>query len=207
MKKITGSLLVIITMLLFTGSTLKSTFVDPRDQQHYTFMKFGTATWMTQSLRYRVPGDTTAQPYMKEERYRKEGLLYTFATAQAACPPGWHLPSRKEWKELMNNLPGKANALHGKIVASKQLRDTTTMNIPLAGLRLHDGRFFAYGRMTMFWTSSDTVWANQSDPRWNGEKFIGYHFYPAGKDSLNAEPTFSDNKNNGAYCRCVKNDS
>ncbi len=34
-------------------------------------------------------------------RYRPYGVLYNWAAAVEACPPGWHLPSDEEWTQLV----------------------------------------------------------------------------------------------------------
>ena len=36
--------------------------------------------------------------------------MYTYESALAACPKGWHIPSVAEWKELIGFLGGEDNA-------------------------------------------------------------------------------------------------
>jgi uncharacterized protein (TIGR02145 family) len=40
-----------------------------------------------------------------------DGRLYTYAAAQTACPPGWHLASDSEWMTLETTLGMAANQL------------------------------------------------------------------------------------------------
>ena len=72
---------------------------DARDGQSYLVKQYGAQTWMVENLNYRTEGSYYFEndSVANAEEY---GRLYTFAAAQEACPPGWHLPSDEEWKEL-----------------------------------------------------------------------------------------------------------
>jgi uncharacterized protein (TIGR02145 family) len=95
------------------------TLIDPRDGITYRTVQIGAQCWLAEDLRYLpavCPATTTPdgaafyyvydyQGYSVEEakataNYRNYGVLYNWAAALAACPPGWHLPGDAEWSEL-----------------------------------------------------------------------------------------------------------
>jgi len=114
------------------------------------------------------------------------------------------LPSKKEWDLLIGQFKGSKNPRGGKMISKAEAYDTMLLNIQLHGLRLGKSQHVAMNSMTIFWTSSDTVFQNMEKEEWNGKRYIGYHFYEATEDSLHAEPTYTKDTGNGYYCRCVK---
>jgi uncharacterized protein (TIGR02145 family) len=92
------------------------TFSDTRDGQIYGAVKIGGQTWMAENLNVAAGnswcyGDDTSNC----GRY---GRLYDWETAMAACPAGWHLPSRQEWDSLVVRAGGVEVA--GKKLKSKR---------------------------------------------------------------------------------------
>ena len=73
-----------------------NTITDLRDGETYTTIKIGKQVWMAENLRYPVPGSMVNQ----DNPSKAYGRLYKLASAQIACPVGWHLPSDSEWDEL-----------------------------------------------------------------------------------------------------------
>lgn len=84
-------------------------FEDPRDDHVYMIMFVDDKTWMVENLRYGA--DPT---YCLGSEGRPDdceiGVLYTWNTANYACPDGWHLPSTEEWANFLNTDAGKAQA-------------------------------------------------------------------------------------------------
>lgn len=96
-------------------------YIDPRDNQKYEVVRIGKQIWMASDLNYYTPEGSV---YYNEDSITMcnegYGRLYTWTTAmdidarynsetydanpnenhQGICPPGWHLPSKKEWEDL-----------------------------------------------------------------------------------------------------------
>jgi uncharacterized protein (TIGR02145 family)/uncharacterized repeat protein (TIGR02543 family) len=83
---------------------LGGTFRDSRDGKTYRYVKIGNQTWMAENLNYAdasIDGNG-AWCYEDDESYCDTyGRLYDWATAIGVCPSGWHLPSRREWGDLV----------------------------------------------------------------------------------------------------------
>jgi uncharacterized protein (TIGR02145 family) len=77
-------------------SLVYGTLVDPRDGSRYSTVTVCDAVWMTQNLRYEVPG-VLKDPIALGVEY---GVLYNFEQAKVACPENWHLARDEDWKTL-----------------------------------------------------------------------------------------------------------
>ncbi len=91
-------------------------FIDSRDNQQYAFVKINYKFWMAENLNYnainsRCYGDNTGGD--SQGNCMKYGRLYDWNTAmgfpgdihgpkvQGVCPDQWHLPSRRDWDEMI----------------------------------------------------------------------------------------------------------
>jgi len=75
-------------------------FIDERDDQKYQAVKMPDGSvWMAENLRFKT--DDSWCYKNSEDNCNKYGRLYDWNTAKSACPKGWHLPSKNEWKELV----------------------------------------------------------------------------------------------------------
>jgi uncharacterized protein (TIGR02145 family) len=108
-----------ITMLalLCTAVFAQNTFTDQRDGKKYKTVKIGTQTWMAQNLDYSGKNDDIgACLYKNAENCKKYGALYADHEYKV-CPPGWHLPSNREWQTLIDFAGGEEIA--GKNLKAK----------------------------------------------------------------------------------------
>lgn len=84
---------------------------DPRDHTKYLCHKTENRIWMRQNMAYEGddPQKKTGVAYNQEPRLSKTfGRYYTWEEAIAVCPPGWRLPSEKDWVELASSVQPSA---------------------------------------------------------------------------------------------------
>ena len=81
-------------------------------------------------------------------------------TVQGICPPGWHLPEKKEWETLLTKVGGEATAL--KVLKSQtgwfhegNGSDDVGFSALPAGDRIDNGNFFDIGKLAGFWSASE----------------------------------------------------
>jgi uncharacterized protein (TIGR02145 family) len=137
-------------------------FTDDRDGQKYKTVKIGNQTWMAQNLNYKPEpqtGDSRCYDN-KESNCKQYGRLYDWNAAKAACPAGWHLPSRQEWNDLEAAAGGDAA---GRALKSVSWRDAGGGNgadgygfsaLP-GGTRYSDGSFGNLGDYAHWWTATE----------------------------------------------------
>jgi uncharacterized protein (TIGR02145 family) len=107
--KLKAFLLILITLTFVSIPHSQSqdqnsgTFADPRDGNVYKWVKIGNQVWMAENLRFKTDSGSWCWEN-KEENCQERGRLYDWAAAMKAAPPGWHLPSDEEWKEMESAL-------------------------------------------------------------------------------------------------------
>lgn len=82
----------------------RGTFVDDRDGQVYKYTTIGDQVWMAQNLNYDVEDDAC---YYVEDDCHEMGRVY--AKKAAICPTGWHVPSRDEWRIVLDKMGNDRN--------------------------------------------------------------------------------------------------
>ena len=177
-----------------------STFTDSRDGLRYKTVKIGNQVWMAQNLNY-DPGNVSSMgSYAWSGCYNNEssncakyGRLYTWEVAMSnskcaygktcnaslkpstpvrgVCPSGWHLPSHREFEELINFIDPSFGYNHtsdaSSSTAGKYLKSKSGWNsngngtdaygfsaLP-GGNRYDDGDFSDVGLNALFWSSGE----------------------------------------------------
>lgn len=163
------------------------TFTDARDGETYHTVKIGNQVWMAENLRFKAEGSFAAGN--DEENVKKFGRLYTWTSAldipaefvdqspakdlamyekmkdknyQGIAPEGWHIPSNKEWEELMGNVDSRSNGaeFRSACVWQKPGKDSLGFFALPAGYRFDDGSFRHFGRRARFWSKDEYGKAN-----------------------------------------------
>jgi uncharacterized protein (TIGR02145 family) len=153
MKKIYYILLAVFPALAQTS------FTDPRDGKTYKTAKMpdGNA-WLAENLNYKTSSGSWSFGNSSYE-CGKCGRLYDWNTAMAACPSGWHLPSRKEWRDLVTAVGSNAGT---KLKAKKCWGDVghreTTDNYGFSALNCGNrlvGGGYGGGYFGYWWTATE----------------------------------------------------
>jgi len=175
------------TMIAQKNQTIrKGVLKDPRDGQEYKTISIGDQTLMAENLNY-TSDQTPSLCYENISGFCKEyGRLYTWESSLLACPDGWHLPTKSEWKKVFATVAEASDSLRYNdeyFGVAKQLKSKTGWYFNLNG---HDsfgfaakpagrvrrgyrgfkrederkqwkGGFQGLGKMTRWWSASKTI--------------------------------------------------
>jgi len=186
------------TTVLTANQSGDSYFKDPRDGNIYRTVKIGNHVWMTENLNYKIDGSWC---YNNDEANgKKYGRLYTWDAAKAACPVGWHLPTRQEWDELLATVGGssiagkklkaKSGWSHQKDRSSGNGTDDFGFSALPGGYRDSNGNFANAGSNGYWWTATE-----------NGSNYAYYRNMHSINDDVYE---YNNYKDNGYSARCVK---
>lgn len=171
-------------------------FIDRRDGQKYKWVRIGKQVWMAENLNFKTSSGSWC--YNHESLNCKiYGRLYNLITANTACPDGWYLPSKSEWKVLIEYLGGDDIA-GGKIKEAgfehwerPNLGATNNFGFTAlpGGYRNESKDFFNLGTNAYFWPS---VEINNKQTKIKEPNFYYDDVY-----------RYDKNKNNGRSVRCI----
>ncbi len=134
----------------YIGPFDNGTFTDERDESEYFWVRLKDGNkWMSQNLNYKANDSWCYQD--KKKNCSNGGRLYSWDSAQAACPNGWHLPSEQEWQSIINIYGGEREAY-----ASLMIKGEHSFNPELSGGRQMEGDFCCRGDFGNYWSSSSS---------------------------------------------------
>lgn len=167
-----NNIFVLIGSLFFAMNGKAQTsdiFTDSRDGQTYKTISFQSATtdttyiWLAQNLNYKVEG---SYAYDDNDSNRKEfGLLYTWESANKACPNGWHLATDSEWSQLVSHFGGTDMAgialksVNGWEEGGNGTNSSGFNGLP-TGIRRNE-EYEVMGYFGFWWSSTPTVEADK----------------------------------------------
>ncbi|MDR0331441.1 MAG: zinc-ribbon domain-containing protein [Chitinispirillales bacterium] len=165
---------------------------DERDGRKYKAVKVGGYTWMAENLNYETDGSWCYDS--DKSNCKRYGGLYDWNTAKSVCPPGWRLPSRAEWNNLVT-------AAGGWESGGKRLKSTRGWGVSKGsggsgsdsvgfaalpgGYRYTSGNFNGAGTDARWWSSAEKKGGgaayyrgmrstSDSVYKYNGYKSLGY---------------------------------
>lgn len=144
-------------MSLSASEFRNGSFTDARDGKTYKTVKIGNQVWIAENLNYDA-GNGTYCYDDNSSNCAQYGRLYTLEAAKRAVPPGWHLPSKSEFDQLLKYLGGSGENAYNKLTKT----DTCSFHVLFAGCRYSSGGYYFLGSDASFWSSSayapDSAW-------------------------------------------------
>jgi len=76
-------------------------FIDPRDNNKYRVVRIENQVWMVDNLKF---SSSESVSYRCDETNDINGRLYNWDDAKEVSPKGWHLPSKRDYEILLENM-------------------------------------------------------------------------------------------------------
>ena len=148
------------------GFTTADFIIDTRDDKSYRVVKIGNQKWLAENMNYTPPSGNRRCYENKEENCDRWGGLYDHETAKGVCPPGWALPSNKDWEELIDRVGDPSGtqlrSREGWSSGNYAGTDDYKFSALPGGTSGTLGRYYFGGYSTAFWASSDTIGSDSS---------------------------------------------
>jgi uncharacterized protein (TIGR02145 family) len=130
-----------------------SMFTDPRDGQTYRTVKIGELTWMAENLNHDAGNSWCYEN--NESNCQKYGRLYDWDTALKACPAGWRLSTRDDWKNLVLVTAGGLRFSRLKSTDWQYGTNESGFSALPGGHRFLDGSFNDIGHYGDWWSATE----------------------------------------------------
>lgn len=174
--------LFFVFLSVFASAQITGSMTDPRDGKNYQTVKIGKQEWTAQNMNYQNPNSWC---YANDPaNCEKFGRLYSYVGAVQACPPGWRLPGKKDWDNLIKRLGEESAATELK------MGGRTGFNALMAGVRYDYGNYNHINENAYFWSH---VFADDQ-PAW-------VYLIGRSMQSVNRIQSFTGN---GFSVRCIR---
>lgn len=138
--------------------------VDSRNDNSYRTVEIGGAVWMAENLNHEVDNGNSWCYEDDESNCQKYGRLYDWYTANEACPIGWRLPTRQEWRDLISVAGGSREA-SGKLTSATGWKHNGTDNYGFSalpsGIRNANGSFDYVDAIGFWWSATENPSADE----------------------------------------------
>ena len=147
------------------------------DGNTYPTVQIGNQIWMAKNMNAAVEGSMCYDN--DPANCEKYGRLYTWAAAQKVCPSGWHLPSKEDFKSLLDKVGSSDEERSANLRAPSwaEGEDKYGFSALPAGYYLSDSEEFIHlGGRAYFWSSTE----DDEDYAYNlniNDSSAGVHYY------------------------------
>lgn len=195
--------LVSLYSFVMPDSSMRAdSMTDPRDGTDYKTIKIGPLIWFQENLRYESPASVCYED--EAENCLQLGRMYNLNEARKACPPGWRLPTVKDWKSLRRVMRSRkfnsiAATTSWEIPEAKKANNKLGLSILAAGRRddlvkhpewKPDGNPYGEkGISASYWLDDDSIAPLHWHIRW-------------GKSHIHKHGSFTDATKFSVRCVC-----
>lgn len=136
-----------------TKTILKGTFTDNRDGKTYRTLKIGNQWVMAENFAYKPPFGTVWVYDNDMKNLAANGYLYDWSMAKMVVPAGWHIPTKLEWKTLLNSLDLEEDDPADILVQG----GTSGFGAMMSGARNNEAKYELKEMGTAFWSATDPM--------------------------------------------------
>lgn len=129
-------------------------FVDPRDNQVYRYVKIGDAVWMKDNLRFASTQSLCNQEY--GGGCEKVGRYYKIEELSSLCPEGWRLPRAKDFNAMQKNCKKNPGFCLWHEFEKQGSDEIGFSALALGRYDLHVSKFSEVGSRAYFWGETNS---------------------------------------------------